>query len=212
MFRGLVGCRWLLSVTGRRCVGGAAGDLDPGEPTVVGLLIAPDRGFLVWTPVVLCLAPAVWRARKAIPAWSMWLALGGLGYTLVQLRMNPFGGGDFFYGYRLGLELLTCITPLVAFALPWTGRTGRVLASIAVSVQFGAILVGASAERYFVKWGHVWRDNSFAMAVRERPVAMTTWMALCIVLGFLGSYLAKRWADEPAESGLEYRRQFEAVD
>ncbi len=74
----------------------------------------------MWTPVVLLLLPALRRGWLEIPSWSKLLALGGFVYTCAQLRINYFPGGDGFYGYRHGLELLTCLTPMLAFALPWT--------------------------------------------------------------------------------------------
>ena len=53
------------------------------------------------------------QARRLFPV----LAVGGIAYALVQLKINHFAGGDTFFGYRLGLELVTAAAPL--YVLGW---------------------------------------------------------------------------------------------
>lgn len=155
----------------------------------LGFLVSPDRGFLVWSPVFLLMLPAVVRHWSALPGWSKWLALGGAMYTAVQLRLNVFSGGDAFYGYRLGLELATCLAPMYALAVPALRRPGRVVIFITVALQTGAMFVGAAAKGLFVSASDVWRDNALWWGFRTAPVLVSTAfgsVALGIViLGYL---------------------------
>jgi alpha-1,2-mannosyltransferase len=178
----------------------------------LGFLVSPARGFLVWTPVLLVLLPALLRAWGTLPAWTKWFALAGVGYTALQLRLDTFDGGQYFYAYRHGLELLTCLTPLFAFSLPHVGRVARVVAPLVLSVQFGAILLGAAVDGYFVAAQHAWTDNGLLMALRRNPDVVGPWMALCVVLGLLGAYLANRRPRTSSEEAPGYRRPLEPVD
>jgi alpha-1,2-mannosyltransferase len=164
----------------------------PQVTNYLGFLLSPDRGLLVWTPVVLLLVPALRRGWREFPTWSKLLALGGFAYTFVQLRINYFPGGDGFYGYRHGLELLTCLTPLLAFALPWSGRLARRLMPVVAAMQVGAIMLGAVTETFLVNIDDVWTDNSLWLALRGVPATAGTWMALWAVVGVMASVLVHR--------------------
>lgn len=110
----------------------------------VGFLVAPDRGFLLWSAVVVLLIPASLRAAKTAPTWVTALALGGLAYTAVQLKINSYAGGDSFYGYRHGLELLTCLLPLLTVA--WAEvRHEPVRAAVIVLLYVQAALIATGA-------------------------------------------------------------------
>lgn len=141
----------------------------PQLTNILGFLVSPDRGLLVWTPVVGLLLPAVWRSRRQLPIWSILLAAGGIIYSFFQLRVNYFPGGDQFYGYRHALELTTCLTPALAFSLSRAGRVAKAALPWLVAVQFSAILVGALLDAYYVPLQDVWRDNSYWVAARTRP-------------------------------------------
>ncbi len=152
-----------------------------------GFLFSADRGFLVWTPVVLLLVPALVRSWRSLPAWPRWLCLGGLFYSIAQLRLNHFAGGEGFYGYRHGLELLTCITPALALSLPHMGRIARAVVPPVVMAQFAAITIGATVEAFFVPFENVWTDNSFWLALRHQPDLVGSWLAICLAVGVLAS-------------------------
>lgn len=173
----------------------------PQLTNYLGFFFSFDRGFLVWTPVILLLLPAIWRARRSIPEWSKLLAAGGLVYSLVQLRINWFPGGDGFYGYRHGLELLTCITPLAAFALPWVGSLARRLLPILASIQVGAIMLGAVTESFLLEKADVWSDNSLWLALREVPAVVVPWMLIWAVIGIFLSLMVERRMEDPRELG-----------
>lgn len=155
-----------------------------------GFLIAPDRGLLLWTPVLWLLLPAVVRGWAHLPEWSKWLALGGVLYTVAQLRMNVFTGGDSFYAYRLGLELLTCAAPLYAFALPHVGRLGRRALPLVVGVQFAAMVAGSVSEALNLKEEFVWHDNSFVMALRTLPVLFGFLTVVCVAVVVLATRMS----------------------
>jgi alpha-1,2-mannosyltransferase len=155
----------------------------PQVTNYMGFLVSPDRGFLVWSPIVLLVLPALVRSWRTIPVWSRWLAVGGVVYTMVQLRINYFAGGDGFYGYRLALELLTCVVPVLAFSLPRLGSVARRLVPVVAGLQVGAIMLGAVTESFQVQVADVWRDNSVWVALRMVPSVAVPWFLLWLVVG-----------------------------
>lgn len=154
----------------------------PQLTNVAGFLFSPDRGLLVWTPVLLILLPSLVRSWRQVPPWSRYLMLGGVLYSLIQLRLNYFAGGDQFYGYRLGLELLTCAVPAFAVAAARGGSMTRAIAALVAAVQVAAISVGAMLEGFYVDLDDVWADNALLMAVRERPEQVPAWLVFCPLL------------------------------
>lgn len=172
----------------------------PQLTNLLGFFLSPDRGFLVWTPAVLLLVPAIRRGWREIPVWSKLLALGGLAYTVAQLRINYFPGGDGFYGYRHGLELLTCLVPLLGFALPWAGTSARRLLPVVAAMQVGAIMLGAVSESFLLGIDDVWTDNSLWYALREVPATAGTWMALWVMVGVVVSVMVHRGRSDNSNS------------
>ena len=160
----------------------------------VGFLISFNRGLLIWTPILLLFIPAILRARKALPDWSVWLALGGVVYTFFQLRINEFSGGIFFYGYRHGLEMLTAWMPALCFSAPYLGKLARRLAPILIALQVAAMMIGALVEGFFVRPSLVWRENSFWLALRFNPEVVGGWLALLLFIGIL---VAVRFVPSP---------------
>jgi len=158
----------------------------------LGLWVSPDRGILVWTPLLVLLAPALVRSWRTLPDWSRWLLLGGLAYTLVQTTLNRFSGGDTFYGYRIGLEFLAAAAPAVALSARRMSRTARLLFGPVVAAQCCMILTGAVNEAYFVGADRVWVDNAFLVAMRSNPTVMPLILVACVLAGFLGQRI---WQD-----------------
>jgi alpha-1,2-mannosyltransferase len=149
----------------------------------VGFLFAFNRGLLVWTPALLIFIPALLRARRELPDWSIWLAVGGLVYTFLQIRLAEFSGGIFFYGYRHGLELVTCLVPAFAFAVPHLGSLARRLLPILLALQVATISVGALTEGFFVPPESMWRENAFWLALRNNPELLSAYLALALTIG-----------------------------
>jgi alpha-1,2-mannosyltransferase len=175
----------------------------------LGFLVSLDRGFLIWSPVVLMFLPAVLRARRELPDWSIWLALGGVVYTFFQLRLNYFAGGVGFHSYRHGLELLTCLVPALTFTAPYLGRIARPLMPVVIAAQFAAFTVGAIFEAYFVDLDEVWTDNSFWLALRHNPEVLGGWLAIAVAVGALVSV---RYMPRPPSSTDEPVPERHAVD
>lgn len=157
--------------------------------TLAGLVVSADRGLLVWTPILLLLAPAVARGWRDTPDWSRAMALGGVAYLLVQSFLNPFHGGDAFWGYRLGLETLTCLLPVYALTAHHAGRLARPLLGPVIALQCLAIGFGALSEIHLVPFYDTWHENSFVMALLEAPVL---WVIVAIVLA-VGVLAGRSW-------------------
>ena len=156
----------------------------------LGMWVSPDKGFLVWTPVVVLLVPALMRSWKDLPDWSRSLVYGGLVYTVLQAALNRFSGGEIFYGYRLTLELLTCLTPALAFSAPRMGTVARRLIGPVLAIQFLAIVTGAVADGGFVGDAHRWTSNSFVLLLdRVGPVSYVT----VVLAAGLGALAARLW-------------------
>lgn len=167
----------------------------------LGLWVAPDRGILVWTPVLLVLLPAVLRGWRDLPDWSRWLALGGVAYTVVQGQLNGFSGGSGFYGYRLTLELLVCIFPAYALSLAQAGRWARLAVGPLLGLQFAAISLGALGDGAILNENFVWTHNSFLALIATTP-ALIMWPILTMSVGVLAGQLVQRRStpvSKPAE-------------
>ena len=149
-----------------------------------GLWVSPDRGVLVWTPLLLLLLPAVVREWRDLPDWARWLPVGGILYMLVQGQLNEFMGGDGFYGQRLGMEFLACVAPAYAFSAHRMGTWARRLCGPVVGLQFAAISVGALSEGFLLHREDAWTDNAFVLALRTLPV-VDFWAVLMVVVGWL---------------------------
>ncbi|RJS44847.1 hypothetical protein [Nocardioides cavernaquae] len=162
----------------------------------LGFWISPDRGLLVWTPMLLVLAPALARGWRDLPDWSRWLFVGGVAYQLLQGALNRFSGGDAFYGYRLGLELLVCATPALALSATRLSPLGRRLAVPVGAFQFAMIAAGASGNSYFVPAEEVWTSNSFIDGIRQNPAGFGSIAAL----SFFAALLFVRIWSEPTLS------------
>jgi hypothetical protein len=151
-----------------------------GFTNQLGLWFALDRGVLIWTPLILVMLPALVRSWRSIPDWSRLLLVGGLGYMLVQGRLNPFHGGDGYWGYRLGLEFLICATPALAFASTALRKWEWVIIPPLVGAQFAAISIGAITEATYLLTDQMWSHNSFVEALKARP---GTWVWLILAVG-----------------------------
>lgn len=109
----------------------------------IGFWLSPEKGILVWTPVIVVLLPALVRSWRSLPDWARWLLIGGLLYTLLQGTLNRYSGGHSFHGYRLGLEFLVCAAPALTLAARSAGVWAhRVLLPLVV-FQLGLILWGS---------------------------------------------------------------------
>lgn len=166
----------------------------------LGFWVSPDRGILIWTPLVLLLFPALVRSWRELPDWSRALLVGGLAYTLLQGTLNRFSGGDIFYGYRLGLEVVACAAPALALSARRMGTFARRAFTPIVSLQLLMILPGSVMTSFFVPAEDVWTDSAFLTVVGANPVIFPLVAAAVFAAGWL---FARIWMNP----GLELRGQ-----
>ncbi len=157
----------------------------------LGLWIAPDRGVLVWSPMLLLLFPAVVRGWRDLPDWSRWLLVGGIVYTLIQGQLNFFSGGSGFFGYRLTLELLVCAAPAYAFSLGRMGRWAQRLIGPVIGLQFGAFALGSAGQGGILNEDHLWTMNAYVYALGHVP-ALIVWTLLTVFLGWAAGQVVRR--------------------
>ena len=159
----------------------------------LGMWVAPDRGILVWTPVILLLLPALARSWPALPDWSRSLVYGGLVYTVLGCALNTFTGGSDFYGYRYGLEMLACAVPALAMSAPAMGRSARLLMWPLLGVQFLAIALGSVNDGNGLADWFSWKKNAFISQVVILGSPGWALVAASALLGWaLGLFVERR--------------------
>jgi alpha-1,2-mannosyltransferase len=158
----------------------------------LGMWVSPGHGFLVWTPVVLLLLPALIRSWRHLPDWSRALVVGGLVYTVIQGALNRYTGGDFNYGYRLTLELLACVTPAVALSAVRMGTWAQRLLPPVLALQLVAIATGALRDGGFVGSSSAWRHNSFLLVLDEVGALGWVGVSLAVLVGLIAG---RMWAE-----------------
>jgi len=156
----------------------------------LGAWVAPDRGILIWTPVILLLMPAMWRSWRDLPDWSRSLLVGGLVYTVVGSALDTFTGGEGFFGYRYGLEFLACATPAVALSSVRMGKVARAGLGPVIGVQLFAYTVGALEDQAYLPQTAAWQENAFVHAVAL--VGPLAWLAPAVA-ALLGFVVAQRF-------------------
>ena len=83
---------------------------------ILGTLVSPGRGVLVYSPFLIVLIPGVRSAWRVAPAWVRSSAVSGVAYMAVQLKANYFAGGGNFWGYRYPIASLVLCAPLLVLA------------------------------------------------------------------------------------------------
>lgn len=145
----------------------------PGN--LIGTLVSPGRGVLVLYPVLILLLfwlPAAWRRATTAERAA---AAAGLAYLVVQLTLNRYSGGWWFFGSRLTLETVTLAFPVLVRAFtaaalgPW-----RVTAWVLLGWTVGTHVLGAISEKPAVD-GRVLDDpwtfyDPWVVAVMRGPV------------------------------------------
>jgi hypothetical protein len=166
----------LTSAGGATGHGGALASAERYVSNAAGFLVSPLCGLLLYLPVALLLIAGFRPAWRAAPAWCRGMLLGGMAYTLVQLKINSYVGGAAFYGYRLATELVVCAAPLAVFAYkewavrrPWRTVTAKALAVLSVVIQAVGVTCYDIARSAPVKpW-----PSDFVAAYGHRPAVAT---------------------------------------
>ena len=157
---------------------------------VAGFLVSPGRGVLVFTPLLIVLLPSVIRAWRRAPDWTRWLAIGGVTFAAMQAWIAHFFGGDTYSAYRLGLEMVTCLVPLYAFAVARATVTTKSVAAAVAVLQVGVITIGAMLQPWIVQ-GQEWTNSEVLVLARGVPVIALVWFGLIGLLA-LGAFRTVR--------------------
>lgn len=178
--------------------GYAAGDLAAWPETrtwwqqlgdLAGVFVSPGYGVLVWTPVLVLVLPAVVRGWRTAPDWTRALALGGVLYLLVQVYLNPYHGGNGFWGYRLPLESLCCAFPLLVSCLHRVGRRAKRLLTPVLGYQFGTIALGAVFGLGLIQKTAAWGWTHYTIASTAATSASV--VLLMVLVGLIVGYLVR---------------------
>jgi alpha-1,2-mannosyltransferase len=213
-------CAWVRWIYGTWNPSGAYGSTTTGivnggeqywfdVPNQLGMWVAPDRGILVWTPVILLLLPALVRSWRTLPDWARSLAYGGLVYTVLECALNTFTGGSAFYGYRYGLEMLACATPALAMSAPAMGRSARRLVGPLLGVQFLAIALGSVTDGVGLPEWFSWKKNAFIWQIDRLGTPGWALVAASALLGWTLGLLVERRCERTRKGGSD-RGVFEA--
>lgn len=81
---------------------------------LLGALVSPSRGLLVWSPFVAVAALGLPRVWRTLPDWVTASCIGGVVLFLLQFRMNRYSGGTGFFSYRYPLEALMAAAPALS--------------------------------------------------------------------------------------------------
>jgi hypothetical protein len=173
---------------------GAVGALTDLLIKVDGFLLSSQRGLLVLTPIItlaLIQFPRAWRWTQS---WSQDAAIAATVYSLIQLSGNSFSGGTAFYSYRLAIEAMTLISPLVvvcAGIATARSRVWRTAAFLTISYGFTVHALGAiwyqNVNEQFSPW-NVFQPLDVASASSTSVViSLAIGIALTVVTGTLVS-------------------------
>jgi hypothetical protein len=142
---------------------------------VAGLLISPNRGLLVYTPVMLFAgwgAVQVWRV--AAPPWLRWLTIGVLLHLLVYGKFKEWWAG-YSYGPRYFTDVLPVLTLFLVYGLVplCRARAMRVVAAVLAVYGVGVQAIGVYAA------DDSWNRDPVPLEVR--PARVWDWSDLQIV-------------------------------
>jgi hypothetical protein len=142
---------------------------------VAGLLASPNRGLLVYTPIM---AFALWggvRAwRVSAPPWVRWLTIGLALHVVLYAKFDEWWGG-YAFGPRYFTDVLPALVMLLVYGLVplWRSRAVRVMAVLlaAYGVAVQAIGVYAADDRW----------NREPVPLEAKPARIWDWSDLQIV-------------------------------
>lgn len=142
---------------------------------VAGLLVSPNRGLLVYTPIMVF---ACWAAvqvwRRPVPPWVRWLTIGLGAHLVLYGKFDEWWAG-YTYGPRYFTDVLPVLMILLVYGLvPLAGsRAVQVIAAVlalyGVAVQ--AIGVYAADDRW----------NREPVPLEQKPERVWDWTDLQIV-------------------------------
>jgi len=134
-------------------LGGYAHEVANSKPTplaigLAGLLIAPSRGLLVYSPALLLVPLGLWAMRSremtAPTKWLMFAWFGGFLATLVYYARWEVWWGGWCFGPRLLCETMPILCVIFAFAFEslhetWSRSLAKALVALSIAVQLVGI-------------------------------------------------------------------------
>jgi hypothetical protein len=119
-------------------------------------------------------------------------ALGGLAYYAIQMKISYFSGGDRFWSYRVVLESLTLLTPLLAFAArdvlrrrPVVTRLAGAAAVYGVGTQaVGAIFYAPDIYHYNPWWHSKLAEELVSGGTGPRVIVAMTVIGMAVALSW----------------------------
>jgi hypothetical protein len=142
-FGRMLGGAWALQEAARG-IHGVSGDVT-GRPWIAaaGLLVSPNRGLIVFSPVVLVALAGITRLRRLGPGWGEWWWLAAaLAQFLVYSCYSVWWGGH-TYGPRYLVDVLVPLAPAAAAGVAWM-RTSRWRTGVALVLLGGSVAVAAT--------------------------------------------------------------------
>jgi hypothetical protein len=105
---------------------------------IAGMLISPNRGLLVYTPLMLFAfwgGVRLWRVA-GVPVWMRWLSLGVLAHVFMHASFRAWWGG-YTYGPRYFTDVLPALTMFLVYGLVPYCRQRAVLALAGLLALWG---------------------------------------------------------------------------
>ncbi len=192
--------------------GGYAGNhLDKSENLLGGLrtlplgIVSPQRGLLMVSPFLLLLLPGLRRAWRSSPWWYRTAAAAGVVAYLVNVYLVRASGGSAFYGYRLPLESLVLVAPLLLRSFEvWIAATARRVRVFTALVALSAAIIAPGAVLFepTAAEGDPWKRLALAVPFEwyGAPLVLTLMAGAVAVTYTVAAWLARQ---NPAEAGGE---------
>lgn len=136
---------------------------------LAGLLLSPNRGLLVFSPIMLGAfvgAVAVWR--HPAPPWIRWLVFA-LGWHLLLYGMFDEWWAGYTFGPRYLTEMLPILTLFLVYGLVPYCRTPMAYAAVALVVCYGVAVQAI---------GVYWDDDSWnrlPVPLQQHPQRVWDW-------------------------------------
>jgi hypothetical protein len=146
---------------------------------IAGLLVSPNRGLFIYTPIMLFAvwgAIEVWR-RQTAPPWVRWLTIAVVLHILFYAKFKEWWAG-YAFGPRYFTDVLPALTIFLVYGLVplWRHRVVRIAAVILV--VYGIVVQSIGVYAATDKW------NREPARLEKKPGRVWDWTDLQIVRGW----------------------------
>jgi hypothetical protein len=110
-----------------------------------GLLVSPNRGLLVFSPIVLVVLPGLIAIRTTPPGYGWWWLMAGACLQFLGYSAYSVWWGGHTFGPRYMLDVLIPLTPFAAFGMESTMKlaVGRLVGSLLLLWSIAVAGMGA---------------------------------------------------------------------